>query len=114
MPPSSELDRFRTLVMQSWRDAGGEPNVGLQLPAWAAEEGLEVVELRPLVEIVGRDDFVWQWPASFLAVNPHRLHALGYVDAEEAQRMTTLLDRAPPETRLIPPLVTEVIVRTPR
>jgi len=113
MPPSEELDRFRTLVMKSWRDAGGEPDIALHLPLWAAAEGLEVQEVRPLVEIVGRDDFTWQWPASFMSVNPYRLRDLGYVEAEEAERMATVLDRAPQGALLITPLVAEVIVRKP-
>ena len=113
MPPSAEIDRYRELVVRSWQEAGGEPDVALQLPAWAAAEGLELVGIRPLIEIVGRDDFVWQWPAAFLAVNARRLHALGYVDADAADRFATILDRVPEGTQMITPLVAEVIVRKP-
>ncbi|TFI59001.1 class I SAM-dependent methyltransferase [Sphingomonas parva] len=113
MPPSEELDRFRDLVMKSWRDAGGEPDIALHLPLWAQAEGLEVVEIRPLVEIVGRDDFTWQWPASFMRVNSSRLRDLGYATADEAELMATALDRAPEGARLITPLVAEVVVRKP-
>ena len=113
MPRSAELDRFRDLVMRSWRDNGGEPDIALDLPAWAAAEGLELVEVRPLVEIVSRDDLVWQWPAAFMAVNSRRLHALGYLDAEEAALLATTLDRMAESALLITPLVAEVIVRRP-
>ena len=113
MPRSAELDRFRELVMRSWRDSGGEPDIALVLPSWAAAEGLELVELRPLIEIVSRDDLAWQWPAAFMAVNSQRLHALGYLDAEEAASLATTIERLPEEARMITPLVAEVIVRKP-
>ena len=89
--------------------------MGIRLPStvWAEDEGLAVQSVTPLIEIVGRDDFVWHWPAAFVAVNAHRLHALGYVEADEADRLATLLERAPRGTRLITPLVSEVIVRKP-
>ena len=31
MPPNPVVDRFRALVMQSWRDSGGEPDIALFL-----------------------------------------------------------------------------------
>lgn len=111
MPPDPEVERFRNLVMQSWRDAGGEPDVGLRLPSWLARNGFEAVELRPHVETVGRDSFTWAWPAAFMATNAARLAELGYVEAEEAGRLATALDRAAPDAWMITPLVVEVIAR---
>jgi SAM-dependent methyltransferase len=113
MPPDPELDRFRNLVIQSWRDAGGEPDVALSLPRWLDDAGLELLAIRPLIDIVGRDDPVWQWPAAFMATGAARLAALGYVSAEEAQSMASALDRAPAHARMITPLVAEVIARKP-
>jgi len=114
MPPDAELDRVRGYVMQSWRDAGGEPDVALRLPDWLAAAGLELVEIRPLIEIVGREDFSWQWPAAFMAVNARRLAELGYCSPVEAERYATVLDRAPPHARMVTPLVAEIIARRPR
>lgn len=111
LPPNAEQERFRSLVMQSWRDAGGEPDIGAFLPGWAAEEGLELVEARPLVEIAGRSSYVWQWPAAFMAVNAGRLAELGYIEAEEAARLATVFDRAPADALTVTPLVLELIVR---
>jgi SAM-dependent methyltransferase len=111
MPPDADQEHFRELVMRSWRDAGGEPDVGLQLPTWLEAAGLELVAVKPLIEIVGRDDIVWQWPAAFLATNASRLAELGYVDAAGAERLATVLERAPPHAWMITPLVAEVIAR---
>jgi SAM-dependent methyltransferase len=111
MPPDAEVDRFRSLVMQSWREAGGEPDAALRLPSWLEAAGLELVEARPLVEIVGPEDFSWQWPAAFMAVNARRLAALGYCSEEEAERLATVLQRQPRGARMITPIVAEVIAR---
>lgn len=112
MPPNPDVDRFRELVMTSWRDAGGEPDIARFLPAWLAEEGLELVEIRPLIDIVPRSSMVWQWPASFMATGADRLRELGYVDAEEAARLATAMD-ADPEAWMTTPLVAEIIARRP-
>ena len=111
MPTSPEIERFRALVVRSWRDSGGEPDAALGLPGWLAAAGLELVEARPLIEIVGPADPLWQWPRAFMRVNAHRLHALGYVDAEEAERLAGAIDAAPPHALMITPLVAEVIAR---
>ena len=113
MPLDAEQERFRTLVMQSWRDAGGEPDVALRLPEWLEAAGLEIIEMRPLIDIVARGDLAWQWPAAFMAVGARRLAALGYVSDEEAERLATVLDRAQPNARMVTPLVAEVIARKP-
>jgi SAM-dependent methyltransferase len=113
MPPDPLIDRFRSLVIQSWRDAGGEPDVALSLPRWLADAGLELVGIRPLIDIVGRDDPVWQWPAAFMATGAARLAALGYVSSEEAADMATALDRTRAHARMITPLVAEIVARKP-
>src|SRR3954469_22137101 len=113
MPPDPQVDRFRTLAMQSWRDSGGEPNIALVLPSLLAEVGMEIVATRPLIDIVGRDDFAWRWPAAFMAVNAARLAELGYATPEEGSGFATALDRAPAGTLMVTPLVAEIIARKP-
>lgn len=111
LPPSLDVDRFRDLVMKSWRDGGGEPNVALELPPLLAAEGLEIVSVRPLTQIVGRNDFAWQWPAAFMASGALRLAELGYVQAEEAERLAGALDALPAGTLMMTPMVVEIIAR---
>ena len=111
MPPDADVERFRSLVLQSWRDAGGEPDVGLWLPQWLAAEGMEIVSLRPLIEIVRKGDFTWQWPAAFMATNAGRLAELGYASEEEAERFAATLERTDAHAWMITPLVVEVIAR---
>ena len=109
MPPEPEHERFRSLVMQSWRDAGGDPDVGARLPQWLEEQGFAILETRPIAWTVSRADFAWQWPASFMASGARRLVELGYIETDEAEGLATLLDRLPPGRRMMTPIVLEVI-----
>ena len=111
LPPDPDVERFRSLVMQSWRDNGGEPDVALRLPGWLEAQGLEIVEARPLIHAVRKGDFLWEWPASFMASGARRLAELGYVGAEESERLATALDRLPEGSWMTTPLVLEVIAR---
>ena len=109
MPPSPDHEQFRSLIVKSWRDSGGEPDIALELPALLDAAGFDLVAVRPMVRIVGRGDPAWQWPASFIATGSARLHELGYATAEQAEGFATFLDRLPPDTRMITPLVDEII-----
>lgn len=111
MPPDPDVDRFRELVMQSWLDSGGEPDIALRLPQMLAAAGMQMVEARPLIRIVRRTDFAWQWPAAFMAVNAARLRELGYASEEEAGRFARALDESPEGALMITPLVVEIIAR---
>ena len=110
LPPDPDLDRFRTLVMQSWRASGGEPDIAPRLPAWLAEEGLAIESIRPLIDVVGRDDPAWQWPASFMETGARRLQELGYASIEEAGRFARTLETGP-AIYMVTPLVVEIIAR---
>lgn len=108
--PQPEAHRhYRDLVVKSWRDSGGEPDAALQLPKWLADAGMEVVSMRPMVRIIMADDPMWEWPRSFMATNAYRLHELGYCSEDEAHEFSTLLDNPAPGTRMLTPVVAEVI-----
>ena len=113
LPPDAEHERYRALVIQSWRDSGGEPDAAQPLPRHLADAGMAVVAVRPMVEAITMADPLWQWPASFVATNAYRLHELGYCSADEAESFATMLDRLPPDTRMLTPLVAEIIARKP-
>ncbi len=113
MPPDPDVERFRDLVIRSWRDSGGEPDIALQLPDMLKGAGMEIVAARPLAEIVRPSDFTWRWPAAFMAVNAARLHELGYADDDEARRFARALDESAQDRLMITPLVAEIIARKP-
>ena len=111
LPPEPVHERFRDRVMQSWRDSDGDPDVGARLPALLEQEGLEVVEARPIVWAVRKRDFAWAWPASFMATGARRLAELGYLEPAEAENAATLLDRLGDDRWMLTPLVLEVNAR---
>jgi SAM-dependent methyltransferase len=111
MPPDPLHERFRSSVEQSWRDSGGEPDIALWLPQWLAGAGFEIVETRVLADIITPADEKWEWPRSFMATGSQRLHELGYVEADEAEAMSHLLDDPPPGAHMLTPLVAEIIAR---
>ena len=109
IPQPAEHRHYRDLVVKSWRDSGGEPDAALPLPDHLRAAGMELVSIRPMVSIISAADPMWQWPASFVAINAWRLHELGYCSAAEAESFATLLDRAEPGTRMLTPVVAEII-----
>jgi SAM-dependent methyltransferase len=112
-PPSDDFACFVDAVMRSWRDAGGEPDIGLQLPTMLDACGMEIVQMRPLAEAVFPDNFIWEWPDAFARVNLDRLVALGRVTTAERNRALAALDHAAqtPGHFMVTPTVLEVIAR---
>jgi len=112
-PRSDLFERFVFEVMQSWRAAGGEPNVGLDMPRWLEQGGFEIVSTRSIVETVRPSDFMWRWPVSFVEINLDRLVEIGRLDAETARatREDFTARVQAPGVRIVTPIVQEVIAR---
>ena len=112
-PPRPRVEDFVKEVMASWRAQGGEPNVALQFPALLSEAGFEVLSVTPRVFTFSPQDYMWQWPASFIEINLSRLQELGRVTAEwaEAARAEFRQAEADPKTWLTTPLVQEIVAR---
>ncbi len=49
LPPHASVKAFVAEVMASWREAGGEPDIGLTLPALLRASGFEVFDIRPII-----------------------------------------------------------------
>lgn len=110
-PRSALVERFVAEVMGSWRDAGGEPDIALDLPGWLQEAGFTLGEMRPLIDIIQPSSFVWHWPASFIDVNLRRLVEMGRIapalaDEISADFQERSLD---PSTLMVTPTVLEII-----
>lgn len=111
LPRRPAMDLFVAAVMVSWREAGGEPDVGLTLPTALAESGFCVRQIRPLVFAVRPTDFVWQWPATFLRAGAIRLRERGQLSASDVDALIQEFDEAErdPRTVMMTPLVLEII-----
>lgn len=115
LPRSPEHEEFVRVVMESWRSSGGEPDIGLQLPSWLRELGLETRELRPLVDVVAPSSFVWQWPRAFIEVGLRRLVALRRLEPERAAALLSsfLAREQAPGALMATPAVLELLARKP-
>ena len=110
-PRVPETEEFVEAVMRAWRADGGEPDVGLSLPTWLPQVGFEIKELRPLVDIAPRSNYMWEWPKAFVASGVRRLVDLGQLTPERGRAVTEAFARAEasPGTLVITPLVVEII-----
>jgi SAM-dependent methyltransferase len=112
-PKSARFDAFVASVIRAWRDAGGEPNIAGRMIGWLQDLGFTIEFARPVVEVLSIRDPLWQWPRAFVDTGLQRLVQLGAV-TDEASRQTWeefLAREAEPGTRMITPLVMQVIAR---
>lgn len=112
-PRIPEAEEFVAAVMRSWRRNGGEPDIALQIPRWLGEMDMQITEVRPIIDVVPRNNVVWQWPATFIEVGLERLVALSEISAADAARILGALRKAEtgPGTMMITPAVLEIIAR---
>lgn len=110
-PRCPELEEFVGLVMRSWRDSGGEPDVGIDLPVWLGELGFEIRSVRPIIEIVPPSSLLWRWPKEFIEVGLQRMVQLGYLGSGRAVEISNAFAaaEAAPHTLMVTPAVLEVI-----
>jgi SAM-dependent methyltransferase len=110
-PRRASLEEFRTHVIASWREAGGEPNTGLQLPSWLKKNGFRICSAVPRIFCLQPGDYMWQWPAQFIQVHLLRLLELGRIDEKFADRVRRDLATAEKEESsfMLTPLVLEIV-----
>jgi SAM-dependent methyltransferase len=110
-PQRASLEEFRNHVIATWREAGGEPDTGLQLPLWLKKNGFAVHSVVPRIFCLQPDDYMWQWPSAFIQVHLLRLQELGRIDAAFADRVRADLATAEKEkvSFMLTPLVLEIV-----
>ena len=99
--------------MSNWRNSGGEPDIGLEIPPWLEELGFEVESVKPIVYLITPEDRMWQWPTSFMDVGLARLAELGVLTEPHTSEMKEAMAEiaASPSSRMITPGVLEVVAR---
>jgi len=102
---------FIRVVVEGWRASGGEPDIARSFSRLLPETGFRIKSLRPIVDVVSPNNFVWQWPASFMTTYPAHLVETGQVDQAWADRVIAEFEAAErdPSTVMVTPLVLEVI-----
>lgn len=110
-PQRASLEEFRSHVIATWREAGGEPDTGLQLPSWLTKNGFVVRSVVPRIFCLQPSDYMWQWPAQFIQVHLLRLQELGRIDANFADKVRADLTEVEKEKTsfMLTPLVLEIV-----
>lgn len=115
-PADAEFECFVQIVMQSWRDEGGEPDIGLDMVRLAMDAGLEVALAEPEVHIARPGNYFWEWPSAFIKNSLDRLVELKKLTADDAVRLIAIWKKAEsdPRTLMFTPGVLMLAARKPR
>ncbi len=110
-PPSAEIETFVRAVMMAWRESGGEPDLGLQLPQWLDDLGFNVEHVRPIIDAARPSEPKWRWLSAFVESGRRRLESLGAISASESKSIGEALATlaADPRTRMFTPALLEII-----
>ena len=82
-PHGRAIARFGQAVQQSFRTAGGDPDVNRRLPSLLAARGLRIEALRPLPVLGAQAAMAAQWMRRFVGVYAGQLLAQGLWSADD-------------------------------
>ncbi|HEV8237384.1 MAG TPA: methyltransferase domain-containing protein [Gemmatimonadaceae bacterium] len=91
LPRDEDFERLVSIVMRSWRDRGGEPNVGLEIVPWLEAIGFRILVTRTIAHLSRSDDPRWHWPTTFALSGIPRLVELGELTSDEATQLDARL-----------------------
>ncbi len=105
--------RVMDAVAKSWEARGGDTMIGMRLPSIMERQGLEVIEVRPLVRTGRPADAIWQWPTSFFEIYLPKLVAAGSFTSSDldAWREEWAALTADPASVFISPTLVEIVAR---
>jgi len=110
-PRLPNQERFRQHVIETWRESGGEPDGAAGLSELLSANGFVISSATPRIFCVRPNDYMWQWPATFIEIYLPRLIEMGRIDQEFADKVRADLAGAEknPNSLMITPLVLEII-----
>ena len=79
-PHQPELANGIAVALKSFKDSEGEIDIGRRLPGLFAEQGLDVIGVRPMSKLALPGTLTWQWPSSFFAIYLPKLVEAGLLD----------------------------------
>jgi SAM-dependent methyltransferase/uncharacterized damage-inducible protein DinB len=84
-PYSDSIKVSLESILESFRLASGDINIGRHVPRIFEAIGLEVISTKPLSKIARSGDLTWQWPKTFLEIYLPRVVAMGLLKENEMQ-----------------------------
>src|SRR6266496_1339772 len=83
-PRLPNQEHFRQHVIETWRESGGEPDGAADLPALLSENDFAIRSAAPHIFCIRPNDYMWQWPATFIEIYLPRLIEMGRIDQKFA------------------------------
>jgi SAM-dependent methyltransferase len=110
-PPLPTHERFVEHIVESWRETDGKANVAVDLLPLLIDHGFIIRSAVPRIFCVRPNDYMWQWPATYLESGPARLQELGVIDRQFVEQLQAefAAAEANPNSLMITPLVLEII-----
>jgi hypothetical protein len=98
-------------VIATWRESGGEPDGAASLPGLLADNGFVIRSTRPHAFCLRPNDYMWQWPTTFIEIYLPRLIEMGRIDQNFADKVRADLASAERNRNsfMLTPLVLEII-----
>ena len=84
-PESEAFEKVVAAIIKSWRQRGGDPDIGLRLPAMMEKHGLRVESIQPLHRIARSGSPLWLWPTAFMRSFVPTLVSSGFLSEEDRQ-----------------------------
>ena len=111
MPPQPQQSDFCALTIKNWKDAGGDPNIGMRLPQLLSDAGLVVREARPVLFTIRPSDYAWQWPLAWIKSSSKRLVETGDMTKPQADQLLHEFETMgqDPGSIMLSPSVIEII-----
>lgn len=82
-PEIPVMERVLAAIFKSWKDQGGNPNRGRELPNLLERAGFRVQELKPVARISRPNEPLWDWPTGFFENYLPRMVSQGYLSAAD-------------------------------
>ncbi len=110
-PPSDALKRVLDATAVSWKQSGGDPDIGCRLPAILQEAGLVIRDLRTHARIARPGTALWEWPTTFFQNFVPALVEDRFLSQEDAHAFFVDWARASdnPSAFLLTPIVLDLI-----
>jgi SAM-dependent methyltransferase len=111
LPRLVNQERFREHVIATWRESGDEPHGAVALATLLPANGFTIRSARPHLFCLRPNDYMWQWPVSFIETYLPRLIETGRINQEFANQVRDELAKAEmnPDALMITPLVLEIV-----
>ncbi len=112
-PASEAFDRVVAATLESFRQSGGDTQIGLRLPALMRSHGLRVEKILPVQRVARAGEPLWAWPGTFFHNYLPRLVERGLLSLEEQQAFEAMWDERSRDDAafLWAPAMVEIIAR---